>query len=76
METKFKIMKNQEVKLQDGTVQQTLNQVGTISREDAIKAKVVAEQQFNHAQELLTLATRKLDLIDLAIINDSDNIIL
>lgn len=76
METKFKILKSKEVTLQDGTVQHITDQVGTISREDAAKAKEVAEQQFTITQELLALATRKLELIDIAITNNSDSIIL
>lgn len=76
METKFKILKSKEVTLQDGTVQHVTNQAGTISREDAAKAKEVAEQQFTRTQELLALATRKLELIDEAIANGLDSIIL
>ena len=76
METKFKILKSQEVKLQDGTTQQVLNQVGIISREDAVKAKEVAEQQAVKTQELLAIATRKLALIDESITNNLDYIVL
>lgn len=75
METKFKIYTKKTI-IVDGASQEITSLVSTLTREDVVKALNESTQQRNRMQELVDISTRKLELIDIAITNNSDNIIL
>lgn len=76
METKFKIYTKKTIKDSNGIEQEITSQVATLTREDAVKALNMSIQQRDRMQELVDGSTRKLDLIDIAITNNLDSIIL
>ena len=75
METKFKIYSKKTTTV-DGVSQEITTQVANLTREDVVKALAMSVQQRDRMQELVDGSTRKLALIDDAIANGSDSIIL
>ena len=76
METEFKIYTKKTINDANGVEQEITSQVATLTREDVVKALNVSIQQRDRMQELVESSTRKLALIDEAIINGSDSIVL
>jgi hypothetical protein len=76
METKFKIYAKKTIKDANGIEQEITSQVATLTREDVVKALNVSIQQRDRMRELVDISNRKLELIDIAIANNSDSIIL
>lgn len=76
MEQKFKVYTVKTVTKQDGTTQEITNEVGNFTREELVKAKDNAIVQRDRMQELVNIATRKVELVDEAILNNLDYIVL
>ena len=74
METKFKIYTQKTITNVDGTTQNVLNQIGSATREELVKARDNAIVQLNRMQELVNISSRKVELVDNA--GDNDYIIL
>ena len=70
METAYKIYTQKEITNPDGTKQNVLNQIGSATREELVKARDNVIVQRNRMEELVTIATRKVELVDLAGEND------
>lgn len=75
METKFKIYSKKTITV-DGVSQEVTTQVANLTREDVVKALDMSIRQRDRMQELVDGSTRKLALIDDAIANGSDSVIL
>lgn len=76
METKFKVYSKKTITNPDGTTQELTNQIGEFTRDELVKARDNAIVQRDRMQELVDISTRKVNLIDDAIINNLDYIIL
>ena len=58
METKFKIYTQKTITNVDGTTQNILNQIGSATREELVKARDNAIVQLNRMQELVNISSR------------------
>ena len=76
METKFKIYTQKTITNQDGTTQNILNQVGSATREELVKACNNAINQLIRAQEIVTIAAQKVEAVDAAILAEQTDIII
>jgi|GEM_PF-4803285 predicted metalloprotease with PDZ domain len=75
METKFKIYTKKTITV-NGIEQELTSLISELTREEVNKALQVSIQQRDRMQQLVDLNTRKLQLIDEAIANNKDSIVL
>lgn len=75
METNFKVY-TKKTQLVNGVETELTQLVGTYTRDELVKARDASIQQRDRMQELVDISTRKVELVDEAILNGSDSIIL
>ena len=75
METKFKVY-TKKTQLVNGVETELTQLVGTHTRDELVKARDASIQQRDRMQELVDISTRKVELVDEAILNGSDSIVL
>ena len=76
MEQKFKIYTKKTIMNPDGTSQEIMNEIGSFTKDELVKARDNAIQQRDRMQELVDVSSRKVNLVDEAITNNLDYIIL
>lgn len=75
METKFNIYRKSAVAI-GGNSQELTTLIGSLTRDEVVKSLDMSVRQRDRMQELVDATTRKLELIDAAIINNEDSIVL
>lgn len=76
MEQKFKIYTKKTIMNPDGTSQEIMNEIGSFTKDELVKAMDNAIVQRDRMQELVDISSRKVNLVDEAITNNLDYIIL
>lgn len=76
MEQKFKIYTKKTIMNPDGTSQEIMNEIGSFTKDELVKARDNAIQQRDRMQELVDVSSRKVNLVDEAITNNLEYIIL